>query len=285
MTIILSLLILIIIGFFAFGMFLPTNVKYSITPDDKFIEIDGNKIRYKYVDRKSLNTIVFLHSFGGKLEMWDSLSSYFTAHNLLSYDMIGFGKSDKPDIDYSIATQSNFLIKILDKLKIENCILIGSSMGASTTAWSGAKYPDRIKSIVLFAPSGYPGSMNHSFPGNYFYQPGLLNTIGEFVSSTSLFKLCFPNSLGKQTFNVTASYNQHYVNNLKNISQPTLLIWSEGDNRSLFNYASNYLREIKNSKLIKKPAEAGHNCPAYKPKETAEEIKNYLNLLDNQHNF
>lgn len=271
-------LIFIIIGIYAFASFLPGNIDYTISKEDNFLSIDGNKIRYNFINRNAPETIIFLHSFGGKLEMWDSLSRYFYNQNILAYDMIGFGKSDKPNMNYSLDVQSDYLLKILNKLKIDSCILIGSSMGASTTAWAASKYPDKIKALVLFAPSGYPGSMNHSFPGNLFYKPGIFNTIGELITSTSVFKFMFPNSLGQQTFTVTASYDNNYVKAIKKIKQPTLLIWSPGDKRSLFSYAGNYLNDIQNSRLIEKPVEAGHNCPGYEPQATAEEIKSFLSL-------
>lgn len=271
-------LIFIIISIYAFASFLPGNTDYTVSKEDKFLSIDGNKIRYNFINRNAPETIVFLHSFGGKLEMWDSLSRYFYNQNLLAYDLIGFGKSDKPDINYSLDVQSDYLIKILNKLEIDSCILIGSSMGASTTAWAASKYPERIKALVLFAPSGYPGSMNHSFPGNLFYKPGIFNTIGELITSTSVFKFMFPNSLGQQTFTVTAAYDNNYVDAIKKIKQPTLLIWSSGDKRSLFSYAGKYLNHIQNSRLIEKPVEAGHNCPGYKTQVTAEEIKSFLSL-------
>ena len=269
---------MLIIGLYTFALFLPENTKAIITTEDKFLEVNGHKIRFRFINRSASETIVFLHSFGGKLEMWDSLSAYFDKQNILAYDMIGFGKSDKPDINYSLETQSDYLVKILDELKIDSCILIGSSMGASTTAWSASKFPQRIKAIVLFAPSGYPGSMNHTFPGNIFYKPGIVNSIGGFISSTSVFKYFFPNRLGQQTFTVTASYNENYVVALKKIKQPALLIWSSGDKRSLFDYADRYLKDIYNSKLIERPVEAGHNCANYRTRETAEEIKSFLNL-------
>ncbi|MCU0343449.1 MAG: alpha/beta hydrolase [Ignavibacterium sp.] len=273
-------IIIMIAGLYLFGKMLPSNPAYEISASDKFIVIDGNKIRYKYLKRDSDITIVFLHSFGSKLEMWNSLSSYFVDQNLLLYDMVGFGKSDKPDINYSIDVQSRYLMKMLDSLGIKSCYIIGSSMGASTAAWAGSKYPGKIKKLVLFAPSGYPGSMNHKFPGNFFYKPGILNMIGNYITSSRLFKLFFPNSLGQQTFSVTASYSNLYVNVLNKITQPTLLIWSKGDTRSNFDYASKYLSIIKDSKLIEKPKEAGHSCPNFRSKETAEEIISYFESID-----
>ncbi len=276
MLILFLFLVLIIILFYGFGMLLPSSPAYQEDINDQFLTVNGNKIRYKQINRNSKITLVFLHSFGGRLEMWDSLASYFTKENILLYDMIGFGKSDKPIIDYSLDTQSNYLIKVLDMLKIKSCILIGSSMGASTAAWAGAKFPDRFSKIILFAPSGYPGSMNHKFPGNYFYKPGILNKIGQAITSTSIFRLFFSNSLGFQSLSVTSSYDQKYIEALKNIKQPTLLFWSKGDNRSLFEYSKEYLKLIKDAKLITKPEEVGHGIPAYKTDELADEIKQFL---------
>jgi len=276
MIVLFLIILVIMVLFFGFGILLPSSPVYQEDSNDRFLTIEGNKIRYKLIDRNSEINLVFLHSFGGKLEMWDSLALYFPKENILLYDMIGFGKSDKPIIDYSLDTQANYLIEVLDMLKIKSCILIGSSMGASTAVWAGAKFPDRFSKIILFAPSGYPGSMNHKFPGNYFYKPGILNKIGQAITSTSIFRLFFSNSLGFQSLSVTSSYDQKYIEALKNIKQPTLLFWSKGDNRSIYEYSKEYLKLIKNAKLITKPEEAGHGIPAYKNDELADEIKQFL---------
>ena len=267
---------LLIIVFFMFGVILPSNPISRPDKEDNLINISGHEIRIKHIDRSSEITMVFLHSFGSRLEMWEPLSSFFPDENLLLIDMIGFGKSAKPRINYSLEAQSHFLIKILDHMGVSDCIVVGSSMGASLALWTGAKYPDRVTKLILFAPSAYPGSMRHRFPGHWFYRPGLLNNIGRLFVSSSLFRFVFPNSLGSQALTVTASYNNNFIESLKMIKQPTLILWSVGDDRCQFSFSKAYIELLDNAKLIVKPAEAGHNIPSKYPSETAKEMKDFL---------
>lgn len=262
---------------FLSGYLLPSNQSNSNLEINDFIEINGFKIHYSYnVIDENAETIVFLHSFGGNLHMWDSLITNIKGYNILTYDMIGFGKSDKPIINYSLDTQSNYLSSLLKKLNIKECHLIGSSMGASTAVYFSANYPQRVKKLVLMAPSGYPGSMTHKFPGNLFYKPGILNKIGQCLTSNILFRFLFPNSLGYQAFSVTSSYDSSYVSALKKIENPVLLFWSKGDNRSLFEYSKKYQALLKQCILIVKPESAGHNIHSFEVKKLADEIINFL---------
>lgn len=277
--IIISVLLLIILSS---GYLLPTNQSNKTETYD-FMEINGFKIHYSYnfIDENA-ETIVFLHSFGGNLHMWDSLINNIKGYNVLRYDMIGFGKSDKPYIKYSLNTQSYYLSLLLKKLNIKKCHLIGSSMGASTAVYFSANYPQSVKKLILMAPSGYSGSMTHKFPGNLFYKPGILNKIGQYITSNIVFRFLFPNSLGYQAFSVTSSYDSSYVLALKKIDKSVLLFWSRGDNRSLFEYSKKYLALLKQSKLIIKPDIAGHNIHSFEVKKLADEIMNFLN--NNQDN-
>ncbi len=176
-------------------LFLPSYDPAKQRTTYNFITIDGNKIHYylKY-DNQKKETIVFLHSFGGNLEMWNSLISYFQDFNILAYDMPGFGKSDKKLKDYSLSVQSDFLNSLLNRLNIGKVILVGSSMGASVSVCFASAYNDRVNKIILMAPSGYPGSMQHNFPGNYFYKPGLLNSLGKLITGNVIFRKIFSKS-------------------------------------------------------------------------------------------
>jgi len=269
-------IIFIMTSFISFGLFLPSNNTNSVTSEDKFIEIKNSRIRFKFIQRSSDVNLIFLHSFGGSFETWDSLSNYFKNENILTFDLIGFGKSDKPDIEYSLDTQFKYLNTLLDTLKIKRCTLIGSSMGASISIWAASKDSERIEKVVTFAPSGFPGSMNHDWPGNLFYKPGMLNKIGGYISKTSLFNFLFPNSLGRQTFSITNSYNDSFVNALSSVTQPVLLLWSRNDMRSLFGYSGEYIKRMRNSFLYELPSEAGHNGPAFQPEETYKIISEFI---------
>lgn len=272
--ILLALLALLVAGKFFLPSFDPTKQKNNYN----YLTIYENKVHYYLKnDHEGKETIVFLHSFGGNIEMWDLLIPFFKEYNILAYDMPGFGKSDKKLDDYSLSVQSDFLHALLNKLNIDKVILIGSSMGASVAAWYASVHGERVKKIILMSPSGYPGSMQHNFPGNYFYRPGVLNSLGKFFTGNLIFRKLFPNSIAFQAFSVTSSYNNSFADALKKIKVPVLLLWSKADKRTPYKYSEKYLKLIKNIKLITVSDEAGHNITSYKPDFIYGEIIHFIN--------
>lgn len=269
----LPLLVLMVAGNFFLPSYDPTKQKDNYN----FITINENKIHYYLKnDKRGKETIVFLHSFGGSLEMWNLLMPFLKDYNILAYDMPGFGKSDKRLEDYSLSVQSDILNLLLNKLKIDNVILIGSSMGASVAVWFASAHSEKVKKVILISPSGYPGSMQHDFPGNYFYKPGFFNSFGKLITGNLIFKKLFPNSIAYQAFSVTSSYNDSFVSALKKIEAPVLLLWSKADKRTPYKYSEKYINLIEDINLITVSEEAGHNINSYNPEFISEKIISFI---------
>ncbi|MEO2201814.1 MAG: alpha/beta fold hydrolase, partial [Nitrosopumilus sp.] len=61
---------------------------------EKFIQIDGNKIRY-LESGDSKKTLVLIHGLGASAERWNSVIPLFTdKYRVIVPDLIGFGYSD-----------------------------------------------------------------------------------------------------------------------------------------------------------------------------------------------
>src|SRR6267154_2599769 len=101
------ILLLVVIAVPAFG---------QGQPQDKTIKVFGQAIHY--FDVGSGPAVVLLHGLGSRKEDW-----------LPVPDQIGFGKSDKPLLDYSIQTYVDFLNEFLRQLKVEKASLMGESLG------------------------------------------------------------------------------------------------------------------------------------------------------------
>ena len=134
-----------------------------ITQEEKFITIKGNKIRYLESGHLEKNTIVLIHGLGASAERWENVIPLFAKHfHVVIPDLIGYGYSDKPFADYTLAFFLDFLSDFLQKLKINKPIIIGSSLGgmvateyAATTASSNLSTAnDSIKKLVLVSPAG-----------------------------------------------------------------------------------------------------------------------------------
>ena len=77
--------------------------------EEKFVEIDGNKIRY-LESGSSKKTLTLVHGLGASSERWQYVLPFFESDfHVIVPDLIGFGYSDKPIADYTIDYFSNFL--------------------------------------------------------------------------------------------------------------------------------------------------------------------------------
>ena len=99
-------------------------------------------------------TLVFLHDSLGCVELWRDFPAFIaekTHCNLLIYDRFGYGKSspfvtEKRENNY-MELEADFLNELLEKLKIDTCILFGHSDGGTISLIAGAVYPEKIKAI------------------------------------------------------------------------------------------------------------------------------------------
>lgn len=118
-------------------------------------------------------TIVLLHGLGGTARYWTSVKDFSSTDNEVSLvDLLGFGDSPKPYCRYTIGKHLQALIPELEKF--DDIILIGHSLGAALALAYAARYPQRIKRLVLISLP-YFGNMqtvNRWFrhkPGGWIY--------------------------------------------------------------------------------------------------------------------
>ena len=94
----------------------------------KEVLVFGQKIQY--VEAGSGPTVILLHGLGGSSQAWGpNTSALAEKYRVIVPDQIGFGKSDKPLVNYRIRTYVDFLDQFCKQLKIERATLVGSSMG------------------------------------------------------------------------------------------------------------------------------------------------------------
>jgi haloalkane dehalogenase len=68
----------------------------------------------------------------------------------LAPDLIGMGRSGKPDIPYRFADHARYLDAWFDALALENVILVGYDWGGALAFDWAARHPDRVRGIAFF---------------------------------------------------------------------------------------------------------------------------------------
>ena len=93
--------------------------------------------------------IVFIHGVGLTHEIWEPQLDYFKDNSIVSYDILGHGKTPLNKSNISFDDFSEQLINLIDELKFDKIHLIGFSIGSLIARNFAVKYNDRLKSLML----------------------------------------------------------------------------------------------------------------------------------------
>ena len=122
------------------------------------IRVHGNRIRYldyDNVDTKKKDNLVLLHGIGASAERWSKVIPFFTDHfRVIVPDIVGFGYSDKPTVEYNIPFFVKFLGDFLNSLGIKKTSIAGSSFGGLVAAEFAIKNSQMVNKLVLISPLG-----------------------------------------------------------------------------------------------------------------------------------
>jgi pimeloyl-ACP methyl ester carboxylesterase len=127
----------------------------ATAPVPKQVEIYGQKIHYLEAG-SSGPTVILLHGLGGDATNWAlAIPALASKYHVYVPDQIGFGKSDKPIMNYRVATLVEFLGQFYQKLGIEKATLVGNSLGGWTAAAFAIAHPQKVDKLVLVSAAGY----------------------------------------------------------------------------------------------------------------------------------
>ena len=116
---------------------------------------DGQELAYTIYGRGP-RTTVLLPALLLSQKMQEPLARELAArgHRVITFDPLGHGESDRPrDMwRYSMAEFARQTLALLDRLKIEQAVVGGTSMGANITLELAALAPERLRGMIIEMP-------------------------------------------------------------------------------------------------------------------------------------
>ena len=118
---------------------------------------DGVRIHYEAEGREDGPPLLFAHSLGTDLSLWDAQAAEAAGlgFRVIRYDARGHGRSEAPDGDYTLERLGKDALAVLDQLKIEKAACCGISMGAMVGTWVAMHHPRRFSRVALCNTSAW----------------------------------------------------------------------------------------------------------------------------------
>jgi len=109
---------------------------------------DPNQNYYFFNKKKSI-PVVFIHGVGLDHQMWVKQVNYLNEFSILTYDLLGHGKTPFNKDKLSLKDFSDQLLGLLDYLKIEKINLVGFSLGSLIALDFSSRYQEKIDKLIL----------------------------------------------------------------------------------------------------------------------------------------
>ena len=109
---------------------------------------DPNQNHFFFVKKDTI-PLVFIHGVGLDHQMWDKQLSGLNEFSILTYDLLGHGKTPCYKEKLSLIDFSNQLLMLLDHLDIDKINLIGFSLGSLIALDFCSTFQKKVEKLIL----------------------------------------------------------------------------------------------------------------------------------------
>ncbi len=231
------------------------------------ILIRGLETNYKIIEDEKTSLpasgqVLILHGWGSSSDSWIKVQEILSKNGfkVICPDFPGFGKSKTPLKIWRLDDYLAWLVEFINFLNLENFSVLAHSFGGRVAIKLAARYPDKIKKLVLCSPAGLRIKPNlkrrmalliASFGDAVFslkplrvFKDAVRNMFylflrrADYVKTKGIMREMFKKILKEDLLPL-----------LSRINIETLLAWGKNDKLIPLKYASIFKANIKDSKL------------------------------------
>lgn len=270
--------------------------KYT-TDASRFLVVDNLLIHYR--DEGEGEPLVLLHGAFSSLHTYNDWVKHLKKHyRVIRLDIMGFGLTGPNESDdYSMNNHMRILKAFLNILKVEQCYMVGNSLGGWLCWEFGIRYPEKVKKLVLIDSAGFLEEENIPLPFKLARSP-LVGKVIKYVVKRPILEQFVKQVYFDQSKVTEQLLNRYYdlftrdgnndafiklVNQrvkdnseaLKSFMQPSLIMWGKEDVWIPVNNAKRFHELLPNSHLLIYP-NVGHVPMEEIPDESVLDLLNFL---------
>lgn len=116
--------------------------------ESSYVEVHGAKMHYVDTGGDG-DPIVLVHGIPSWSYLWRNVVPHLEDRGrVIAVDLIGFGRSDKPDAENTLAVQTKHFDRFIDSLGLKEITLVVHDMGSFVGLNYAMNHQDKIKAIV-----------------------------------------------------------------------------------------------------------------------------------------
>ena len=150
----------------------------NVKTEDVAVSKDGVNIRFEKKGWKK-PAIIFIHGWSNPRTIWEDQVEHFSKnYTAVALDLAGSGDSGHDRKNWTINAFSDDVVAVMDKLSLDDVVLVGFSMGAMVAVETANRVPNRVLGVVNVDELKNPGmqipeEMMNTMVDNYM---GLVTT-------------------------------------------------------------------------------------------------------------
>jgi len=180
----------------------PQPLKSPLPGEALLYQWHRRSIFYKVLGEKTAPPLVILHAPGigaSAYEMQPLLEALALHYHIYTPDLLGFGLSDKPDIEYSAALYSEFCQDFLRDIVQQPATFLASGLSCNYAISAAASLPEFCTALILISPIAMHGEQPRPTLLTAFVEQAWLKTLLYPLLSTRLGFALLPDHLrGRQ---------------------------------------------------------------------------------------
>ena len=249
---------------------------------------------YYFFNKKNSIPIVFIHGVGLNHQMWDKQINYLNEFSILTYDLLGHGKTPCNKNKLNLKDFSNQLLSLLDHLKIEKINLVGFSLGSLIALNFSSHFKNKVEKLILIGTTYKRSDQERSLVLERYNQAKLNKPISKqalkrwfsdkYLENNPTTYDLFMNILNKKPNdhkNFLKAYElfaNHYDNfdDIKKIDIKTLVMTGSDDIGSTPAMSKELVKDMVNSTYIE-IQNGKHLCSIECADDVNMNIKNFIN--------
>jgi haloalkane dehalogenase len=136
----------------------------------RYVEVLGSRMHY--VEEGQGDPILLIHGNPTSSYLWRNVIPHVEpAGRVIALDLIGMGKSDKPEISYQLQDHIRYVEGFIEALALENIVLVLHDWGGGIGFDYAMRHPQNVRGIVFMEAVVRPARWeNTSFAGRTLFK-------------------------------------------------------------------------------------------------------------------